>query len=315
MEGEPMKSRSFWVSIITVAISLSVFGSVLLGAEDANQGNQLKTLQAKIDTLEKTTRTQQEQITRTEKALSDVKKQLDEQVKENKRLRLLCEKAGVDTTGEVPESIGPNQPSVSPDRPIVYQGHERTKEWFERMYLRFSGKISLLNGKLVNLVFVDVGKLKYEDMTETPLQVGTIIQIPSKCKVLSVIGNDSVLLIKGIERKKTKVRFEDPHAPPGGYKVYYVDSGGGVSNFYFHVTGYDGPSLSDDQIFPYTGKLVCVGTYKYAGGLGTQNTIQSFKIWQPEPLTREQFAEAISSGFELVEYVEREGKTIEKPIH
>jgi hypothetical protein len=78
--------------------------------------------------------------------------------------------------------------------------------------------------------------------------------------------------------------------------------------------GYNGPSLSDDQIFPYTGKLVCVGTYKYTGGLGTQNTIQSFKVWQPDPLTKEQFAEAISSGFELVDYVERGGKTIEKPI-
>ena len=100
-EGEPMKSRRFWVSIITVAIFLSAFGSVLLGAEDANQGSQLQTLQAKIDTLEKTIKTQQEHITRTEKALSDVKKQLDEQIKENKRLRLLCEKAGVDTTKKV----------------------------------------------------------------------------------------------------------------------------------------------------------------------------------------------------------------------
>ena len=303
-----MKSRRFWVSIITVTIFLSVFGSVLLGAEDANQGSELQTLQAKIDTLEETIKTQQEQITRTEKALSNMKKQLDEQIKENKKLRLLYEKAGVNTTGKAPESISPNQPSASPDRPIIYQGRERTKEWFERMYERFSDKIALLNGKFVALRFVDIGKPNTTDVWESPPQVGAIIQIPSKCKVVTVFKDGEVLLVKGLERKKTKTRLEMPAG------VSYIDSGGGVKDFYFHVTGYDGPLLSNDQIFPYTGKLVCVGTYTYTGGLGHKNTVQSFKVWQTEPLTKEQFAEAISSGFDLVDYVERGGKTIEKPI-
>lgn len=297
-----MKSRRFWVSIITVTIFLSAFDSVLLGAEDANQGSQLQTLQAKIDLLEKTIKTQQEHITSTEKALSDVKKQLDEQIKENKRLRLLYEKAGIGTAGEIPESIGPNQPSVSPDRPIVYQGHKRTKPWFEGMYKQFSDKIALLNGKFVNLRFVDIGKP--EDMLKSPLQVGEIIQIPSKCKVFSVVREGEVLLAKEYLVKKGSSGGSVRIVPAEkGYneitKSINRPSSGSVSNFIFHVTGYDGPSLSDDQIFPYTGKLVCDGTYKYTGDQGTQKTVQSFKVWKPEPLTREQFAEAINSGFEL----------------
>ena len=299
-----MKSRRFWVSIITVTIFLSVFGSVLLGAEDANQGSELQTLQAKIDTLEETIKTQQEQITRTEKALSNMKKQLDEQIKENKKLRLLYEKAGVNTTGKAPESISPNQPSASPDRPIIYQGRERTKEWFERMYERFSDKIALLNGKFVALRFVDIGKLK--DISESPLPVGAIIQIPSECKVLSVIGDGEFLLvIKGGLRGSSYPVYTTPDRMK--IVTNSINSGRGYGpDFFFHVTGYDGPSLSDDQIFPYTGKLVCAGTYKYTGILFAQNTVQSFKVWKPEPLTREQFAEAISSGFEL--------ETIGRPI-
>ncbi len=276
MKGEPMKSRRFWFSIIIVAIFLGAFGSVLLGAEDANQRSELQTLQAKIDTLEETIRTQQEHITRTKKTLSDVKKQLDEQIEENKRLRLLCEKAGIDTTGKAPQSF-------SPDRPIVYRRQERTKEWFERMYKQFSDKIALLNGK-----FVDIGKIgdiTKDYRSEPPEQVGAIVQIPSGCKVISVIRDSEVLL----------TRLDNP-------------------DFVFHVTGYDGPLLSDDQIFPYTGKLICVGTYKYTAAFDAQKTVQSFKVWQPKPLTREQFAEAISSGFELVNYVEQGGKTIKKPI-
>lgn len=269
-----MESRRFWVSITIVAIFLSAFGSVLLGAEDANQGSGLQTLQAKIDTLEKTIRTQQEQITRTEKALSDVKKQLDEQIKENKRLRLLCEKAGIDTTKE----------SGSASKPIgriIYRGKERDEDWFNRMYKRFSDKIVLFDGKFVALSFRFILSTH---MKETPLPVGTITWTPPECKVLSVIGDDGVLLV------------------------------GDTSDSIFHVTGYDGPLLSDGKIFPFS-ILICVGTYEYTAINGAKKTVQSFKMWEPEPLTREQFAEAISSGVELVNYVvERGGKIIEKPI-
>ena len=278
-----MKSRRFWVSIITVAIYLSAFGSVLLGAEDVNQKSELQTLQTKIDSLEKTIKAQQ--------------KQLDEQIKENKRLQLLCQKAGIDTTKE----------SGSASKPIghiIYRGKERDEDWFNRMYARFSDKIGLLDGKFVALRFVDIGKLK--DISESPLPVGAIIQIPSECKVLSVIGDGEFLLvIKGGLRGSSYPVYTTPDRMK--IVTNSINSGRGYGpDFFFHVTGYDGPSLSDDQIFPYTGKLVCAGTYKYTGILFAQNTVQSFKVWKPEPLTREQFAEAISSGFEL--------ETIGRPI-
>ena len=299
MEGEPMKSRRFWVSIITVTIFLSAFGSVLLGAEDANQGSELQTLQAKIDSLEKTIRTQQEHITSTEKALSDVKKQLDEQIKENKRLRLLYEKAGVNTKGKAPESIGPNQPSISPDRPIVYRGHERTKEWFNRMYERFSDKIALAGDK-----FVVLGIYKPKEISGDFVEIGTIVKLPElDCtqEVISVIGGGEAVV---------HCRFyqviQHGNTPTG--EVY--DTGPG---FIYHLCKYDRP-LIDGQSLDMIKNLICVGTYKYTTALGGQKTVQSFKECKPEPLTREQFAEAISSGVELVNYVERGGKTIGIPI-
>jgi hypothetical protein len=135
--------------------------------------------------------------------------------------------------------------------------------------------------------------------------------------VFSVIREGEVLLAKEYPVKKGGGGGSVSVVPIGeawNSIATSVNSRGSVSNFIFHVTGYDGPSLSDDQIFPYTGKLVCVGTYKYTTVLEAQKAVQSFKVWQPEPLTREQFAKAISSGFELVYYDESGGKTIETPI-
>ncbi len=289
-----MKSRRFWVSIITVAIFLSAFGSVLPGAEDANQGSELQTLQAKIDSLEETIKTQQEHITRTEKALSDVKKQLDEQIKENKRLRLLCEKAGVDTTGKVPVSIGPNQPSVSPNRPIVYRGQERTKEWFERMYERFSDKIICIDGK-----YIDVNEIEKKEIYlhgEVSYPKGTIVEIPNRSwNVLQALGSGEALIIqKGMGVSSSNFSYREPDA-------------------LFHLSGYQG-QLTDNQSISLKGYLISTGIYEYTTALGAKKMVQSFVLYQHQQLTREQFAEAISSGFELVDYVERGGKTIKRPM-
>jgi hypothetical protein len=115
--------------------------------------------------------------------------------------------------------------------------------------------------------------------------------------VLSVIRDGEVLLVKKLV-KKGGIRIV-PIEQAWESIATSINSGGSGPDFIFHVTGYDGPSLSDDQIFPYTGKLICVGTYKYTATDYAQKTVQSFKVWQSKPLTKEQFADAIKSGIRL----------------
>jgi len=95
------------------------------------------------------------------------------------------------------------------------------------------------------------------------------------------------------------------HIPSAYSAGYFQESG-----FIYHLCGYGHP-LIDGQKLERMKNLICIGTYKYAGA-----TVQSFTVWlgQPKPLTKEQFAEVISSGFELVNYVEQGGKTIKVPI-
>ena len=134
-----------------------------------------------------------------------LKQQLVDKDKEIELLKALCRKNNIDTNSlEQPNSVidKANKQDVNSKstESIVYRGHERTKEWFEKMYKQFSGKIALLNGKFVNLRFVDIGKP--EDMLKSPPQVGEIIQIPSKCKVFAVIKEGEVSACKRISCKQ-----------------------------------------------------------------------------------------------------------------
>jgi regulator of replication initiation timing len=256
---------------------LSAFDSVLLGAEDANQRSELQTLQAKIDALEKTIRTQQEHITSTEKALSDVKKQLDEQIKENKKLRLLCEKAGIDTAGKAPESF-------SPDRPIVYRGQERTKEWLEKMYKMFHDKIACVDS---NYIDIGEGILDSHDLqgiwvTDPRSEKRRMGVAPYGSTILSVLGNGEVFI---------------------NHKEWYENI--------LHIRGVE-HNFVDGEPWPNGTPLIRNGTFNYIAANGQHRTVWSFVVYKP--LTREQFAEAISGGFELVNYVKQGEKIIKRPI-
>lgn len=295
-----MKLKKSAVVSIVIAILFGGLSASATAGENNADAQDINALKTKIGELEKTITTQAEQIQRTEKVLDELRKQLDAQIKENDRLREICKKAGIDTTKE----------SVSDSKSIghiIYRGKERDADWFNRMYKMFSDKIALLNGE-----FVDLRTHPIKPIDESYVEVGTIV---SMCRshntgdealsivwnryyrVVSVIGDGEALINCTVESTVVANRKSET----------------GRGDFIFHVCGYDHP-LIDGQDFPYNGNLICVGTYKYTTALGAQKTVQSFKVWEPKPLTKEQFAEALRSGFELVNYVEQQGKSVKVPI-
>jgi hypothetical protein len=295
-----MKLKISTVAIILIAFLFGGLPAVTTAEENNTKTQDVNVLKTNIGELEKTIKTQEEQIQRTGKALDELRKQLDAQIKENDRLRELCKKAGIDTTKEVGSGS-------TPSGRIIYQGKERDEEWFDRMYERFSDKIALAGDKFVDL------RTKPKHISNDFVEVGTIVDTGNVFpgvrgpeagssyfyRVISVIGVGEALINCHTE----------------SFIIIGGKSSKGSSDFIFHLCGYDQPLIDGQTLnIKDTENLICVGTYKYTTALGAQKTVQSFKVWQPEPLTREQFAEALRSGFELVNYVERQGKTVKVPI-
>lgn len=290
-----MKLKRSAVASIVVAILFGGLSASTTTAEENNTGAQdVNVLKTNIRELEKTIKTQEEQIRRAEKALDELKKQLDIQIKENDRLRELCKKAGIDTTKEIGSS-------TTPYGHIIYRGKERDVEWFNKIYKRFSDKIAFVNDK-----FVDLRLLKPKHISADFVEVGTIVNTGNEIgklgyvnyyyKVLSVIKDGQALINCSGE---------------SGYVVNGVGHTGG-HYFTFHLCGYDHPLIDGASLDLQN--LICVGTYEYTTAMGAKKIVQSFKVWQPEPLTKEQFAEALRRGFELANYVERQGKTVKIPL-
>ncbi|MGA2092372.1 MAG: hypothetical protein ABSH16_03050 [Sedimentisphaerales bacterium] len=272
------------------AIAASIIIVILFGglsssttAEENNAGTQdVNVLKTNIGELKKTIQTQEEQIQRTNKELDELKKQLDAQIKENDRLRELCKKAGIDTTKEIDSNTTPNGR-------IIYRGKERDEDWFNRMYKRFSDKIALVGDK-----FVDLGT-EPKEIGNDFVEVGTIIDARyGDNTVISVIGDREAL-----------INYQ-------GGRLSQISS---ITKVTYHICGYDYPLIDGQRLdILFKKNLICVGTYEYTTAQGAKKTIQSFKVWEPKPLTKEQFAEALRSGFELVNYVEKQGKTVKVPI-
>jgi hypothetical protein len=236
------------------------------------------------------------------KTLNELRGQLDEQIKENNRLRELCEKAGIDTTKKTDSN-------ATPSERIVYRGKERDEDWFNRMYERFYDKIALSGDK-----FVDLRTFKPKNISSDFVEMGTVVSTLSPSS--ASIGMPKEL---GEGQSYGGLALRTLYARKGQFKVISVIRDGEAlidcttGQFVFHICGYEHP-LIDGQKFDDIGNLICVGTYKYATAQGNQKTVQSFKVWDPKPLTKEQFEEALKSGFELVNYVEKQGKTVMVPI-
>jgi len=75
----------------------------------------------------------------------------------------------------------------------------------------------------------------------------------------------------------------------------------------YHVHGVSGDFV-DGEPFPFRGYLIMfTGTYRYVSALGSVKTIKSCKVEQYKPLTREQFSDALNSGY-ILTYPGRGGR-------
>lgn len=181
---------------------------------------------------------------------------------------------------------------------VIYNGKPRSKEWLNQMYNNYADTIILLDGK-----FVDVGKA-IVGATEIPRVsgIGTYGETPDGCKVLQVLKEDELIVVRPYS-----------HVPSTYGKYGFSSVGYTNEELIFHVTGIDTTGIVDDSSF--SKKLISVGSYEYTNTYNAKRTIASYAIH--EPLTTDQFIEALNGGFKLVEYVrypdrDPSGKTIYK---
>jgi hypothetical protein len=261
--------------------------------------------QEKIKQLERVIESQEKRLAKITDAFNNLKKQLDEQIKENERLKaLLPQKDKINLNSQIKTSFDPNNG-------IVYHGKKRSTRWFNDMYEKFCDKFIYSQGK-----YIDIGKnvassyftdphLHYvpnyvpNELTPGKMvwPIGSLVQFRSRSPmssdgstqqyrstVLSVLGEGDVLV-----------------------QSYYV------GDMIVRIHGLKGDFV-DGQDFPDNigERLIYEGIYKYTSAMGAHKTVPSLIPY--EPLTKEQFAEAINSGFELVVRTESGGKITETPI-
>ncbi len=237
---------------------------------------EIKRLKAEVKQLHTT-------IESLQKKILQLKEDLANESKEKVRLLELCKKAGIDVRIKVDAQPGE----------VIYQEKKRSKEWFDEMYKRFCGNIVCINGK-----YFDKGLLEFQRILHNKLlPKGTVAKVPSGCKVQQVLGHGEAL----IWRKGSSFTYSD------GVAVRMTQR---TPEILFHLSGYE-RQLIDGQAIDYKGPLISTGTFEYTDTLGAKRTIQSFRIFKSfyEPLTKEQFADALNSGYLLTYPSRRGGKT------
>jgi hypothetical protein len=289
-----MKGAKSWIWVVMLLAIYAVgLGATVWAQEEKGQTEDVKLLQVKIKKLEKAVESQQNTINR-------LRKELAKQTEENKRLLALCKKAGIQTAIPAKTSFDPGD--------IVYRGKERDKKWFDRMYERFYDKIVYIDGK-----YIDKSLFKLERMSGNKTwPKGSIVKAPSGCKVLQVLGPGEALILR---KAYQAIHITGNHSGLKGAWSRISEAASAQPEILFHLTGYEG-QLIDEQPFSFEGPLICIGTFEYTNTLGAQKTIQSFAVCKSfyESLTKQQFAEALSRGFQLVYYKKIGTRTIRRPI-
>jgi len=170
----------------------------------------------------------------------------------------------------------------------VYKGHQVSAAWLDQQYVYFKDKIAVVDGK-----FYDIGKALVQIalarhfpldnwpcyVTETPPAVGEArlsAPVPTSYRPYDILTHATVLQIVAKDEA-------------------IITSG----HLLFHVRGIDPPKQIDGTRFEEV-LLVYAGTYQYVNTMGAKRTVQSFVVYQP--VTREQFAKALTDGFQLVRY-------------
>jgi hypothetical protein len=166
---------------------------------------------------------------------------------------------------------------------VVYRGSTRTPAWFDEQYAKFKDQIAIMDGKYVN-----IGKALLDPVLVSatePDDVGDVRRTPVWSKVFRVIGEKEVLMrLPPANRAAADKGKADENPPPASL---------------FHVSGANTKGLAPDGALAQS-VLLYAGSYPYTAKDGTTTKIQSYTAYTP--LAREQFAAALVSGFQLVEY-------------
>jgi hypothetical protein len=187
----------------------------------------------------------------------------------------------------------------------TYKGKPRNADWMKTMYAKFKDKIAVVDGKLI-----DVGRalLDLQPVEPQPPSPGTELRLmPGGSKVLQVLGVDSILV------RVEEIRARRIVSPDGKSTQFEMPQ----PEILFHVAGVDTTGLVDGtRLTPRDGttlwpRLVFAGTFRYTATDGSAKTIQSYRPYAAP--TFEQFAPALASGFELVEYSMVPAKPARKP--
>jgi len=248
------------------------------GQEKESVAEKTDFLNAEIKKLEETIEYQQSIIVRLNKALQ-------EQIETNKRLQALCIEAGL--------QYNSSKDDADPNRYIVYRGKTRTKKWFEKMYEKCSDKYVFIDGQYINKTSLVKGEIE----TNKFWAIGSVVGFPYQSHVEKVLENGEVIISN-----------DDGY---GEKKVFHVH---GLEHSYVVGERFptDGTLFKCIGVFPYryTTPRWTPGHHEYVENLYAISVI----VYKPKPLTKTQFADAIESGLELIEYTELRGKTTKKLI-
>lgn len=211
----------------------------------------------------------------------------------------------------------PVRPEPAPPDPIIYKGTERSTVWFEAQYAKFRNKIAFTDRH-----WVGVGLLFLQLALEVPSDVpeaGTELRRRPDSGRISQILNATQMIVrhnggpldwtgKGTRYVSglvlTPFRTLPGRASAGPEQAVYVDA-------FFHVTDVDTKCLVDGAAWVSGSAgagtsssewLVYCGTHRYLDTAGTVRTIPSYRPHRAA--TRLEFAEALRSGLELIEWTE-----------
>jgi hypothetical protein len=261
-----MKRTAFLLTVGAGLLALGLCGT--WAANGQEPADALRLLQAE-NTLLKATMVQRD------KEIESLKKEIESSKALTAVLmEKLRAKSGVATTPPVAGPTTPGsvtQPRSEPAVPnsYMYKNKVRDDKWFDQMWKTFSDKIACVGGKYLDIGFARLRSYPEEVQAEPPKPGTELRRSRDDSTIFQVLGKEEVLVRTAL------------------YDVL------------FYVKGLDTSQLVNGASFPQV-DLVYMGPYTYHASNRATNTIQSFIVYKP--LTRDQFAEVLSSDFVLVKY-------------
>ncbi len=205
----------------------------------------------------------QSKIEEQQKTIQQLRYDIVGQIEENKRLEILCRKAGIETT-RLREVPNPHKTGY-----VKYRNKPRSKKWFDRMYERFHLHIIYYNGRFYDLrgEFPEIPVLN----NSVALPAGEIYLLPNGYEVMQVLGGGELLITKG-----------DVILHITGCETNYVDD-----------QAFPGTFVESVGIYKYISVLGATKT--------VQSVVPA--LMNAKEMDETLFRQALEEGFELYDYV------------